>query len=557
MPIGQCRLPSMPDPLDAVAVALAASSVAIALAGSFDGVDGSLSALPATLLAAVLARLWRPSPPTQKDGSSVPGPVQYPFIGATVELNDNFDDYLNWLVSHCARIGWGTTWGFTTLRIGALGRGAVYLATPAAVQHVLKDNFENYVKGDPFRDLLGEFLGEGIFACEHTSGPHHNWISKDVSDRFRFPVIAISADGLAWSVHRMLKNDFLLKNDGFLLGNDDLCTNIQAKSRSRCSRSVCWRKAPLLHWPNAQSSPSGSIATYISKQSPPQLVSPGILIERLWCVQAESGEPIELQSCYFAFTMDTFCEIAFGTSLTSQVSHHEFSAAIDRCQLLCNDRIRNPAFKVNKYLKTAAEAEITSTAATMRSFALGIVKGRRRELANGEQLGPDLISRFISSTAEGEEGFSDDELIDIVLNFLIAGRDTTACALSWASLRVIRSDEARRRLREEVSTAVRGLSDCNGSGELQGLPHDVAFELVHRGLPYTRAVMSEALRLNPSVPKDAKFSKQADTLPDGTKVGPGVAMLWSNYAMGRNPLLWPDPLKFKPERWLSGASLTS
>ena len=135
----------MPDPLDAVAAALACSSLAIALAGSFDGLDGSLSALPCTVLAAAFARLWRPSPPTAKDGSSVPGPVQYPFIGATVEINDNFDDILNWCVTQCERVGWGTTWGFTTLRIGSLGRGFVYLATPAAVQHVLKDNFENYV----------------------------------------------------------------------------------------------------------------------------------------------------------------------------------------------------------------------------------------------------------------------------------------------------------------------------------------------------------------------------------------------------------------------------
>ena len=41
----------------------------------------------------------------------------------------------------------------------------------------------------------------------------------------------------------------------------------------------------------------------------------------------------------------------------------------------------------------------------------------------------DKGSTFISGKAS--EGFSDKELRDLVLNFLIAGRDTTACALSW------------------------------------------------------------------------------------------------------------------------------
>ena len=97
----------------------------------------------------------------------------------------------------------------------------------------------------------------------------------------------------------------------------------------------------------------------------------------------------------------------------------------------------------------------------MREFALGIIRGRRRSLAEGEQLGPDLISRFLESAkkleargvTDDETILSDDELVDVVLNFLIAGRDTTACALSWASFRLIRGDQPRRHMQAEVAAA--------------------------------------------------------------------------------------------------------
>ena len=42
----------------------------------------------------------------------------------------------------------------------------IFLSAPEAIKHCLKDNFTNYVKGDMFRDGLGEFLGEGIFVAD-------------------------------------------------------------------------------------------------------------------------------------------------------------------------------------------------------------------------------------------------------------------------------------------------------------------------------------------------------------------------------------------------------
>lgn len=58
------------------------------------------------------------------------------------------------------------------------------------------------------------------------------------------------------------------------------------------------------------------------------------------------------------------------------------------------------------------------------------------------------------------------------------------------------------------------------------------------------------LRLHPSVPKDLKIALGSDTLPCGTKVPAGSAVLWCPYAMGRDARYWADPLAFEPERFI-------
>ena len=63
---------------------------------------------------------------------------------------------------------------------------------------------------------------------------------------------------------------------------------------------------------------------------------------------------------------------------------------------------------------------------------LQVIESKRRVLKEKNQaLGVDLVTRFLDSADKRGETLSTKELRDVVLNFIIAGRDTTACALSW------------------------------------------------------------------------------------------------------------------------------
>lgn len=57
--------------------------------------------------------------------------------------------------------------------------------------------------------------------------------------------------------------------------------------------------------------------------------------------------------------------------------------------------------------------------------------------------------RFLDAAAKNQQKISDVELRDIVMNFMIAGRDTTACALSWTLYEIGNRPDVQAKIREE------------------------------------------------------------------------------------------------------------
>ena len=107
-------------------------------------------------------------------------------------------------------------------------------------------------------------------------------------------------------------------------------------------------------------------------------------------------------------------------------------------------------------------------------------------------------------TDENGQPFTDEYLKDIVINFLVAGRDTTAVTLSWTFYCLAANPEVEQKLIEEIDSVLH-----------DRLP---TYDDIDTRLPYLHAVIKEVLRLYPPVPKDIKTPINDDTLPDGTFV---------------------------------------
>jgi cytochrome P450 len=158
--------------------------------------------------------------------------------------------------------------------------------------------------------------------------------------------------------------------------------------------------------------------------------------------------------------------------------------------------------------------------------------GERRAAGDVEER-EDILSLLMSARFADGGAMSDRELRDQLLTLLLAGHETTATALAWTFDLLLRHPHALARLSEEVDRE----RDDGGEGE------------------YLRAVIVESLRLRPVVPLAGRrlaceLSANGLSLPAGTDVTPAI---WLTHTRAD---LYPQPLEFRPERFLENAPST-
>ncbi|MFC6952834.1 cytochrome P450 [Halorubellus litoreus] len=134
-----------------------------------------------------------------------------------------------------------------------------------------------------------------------------------------------------------------------------------------------------------------------------------------------------------------------------------------------------------------------------------------------------------------DAGVREDELRDQLVTFLFAGHETTATALTYAVWLVAGHPEVRERLDGELDAVLDG--------------DDPSFADVPR-LPYTEAVVEEALRLYPPVVAVYREPTTPTTV-GGYRVDPGDALQLSIYQVHRDDRWWDAPTEFRPERFLT------
>jgi len=176
-------------------------------------------------------------------------------------------------------------------------------------------------------------------------------------------------------------------------------------------------------------------------------------------------------------------------------------------QLLINLIDRNPAV-VTFLRKTKAPAWRNAMRAR-RAVDARVYKAIE-ETRRGDTAG-DVLTSLVQS-----DGLSDLEVRDQVVTLIAAGYETTSGAMAWAIFNLLR--------------------------------HNGVWERARSDDDYLANVINETLRLYPPAVVSARVATQPFEFA-GKKIKEGTFLLYSPYVTHRLAEVWPDPLRFDPDRW--------
>ncbi|KAF8654872.1 hypothetical protein AX16_003333 [Volvariella volvacea WC 439] len=277
----------------------------------------------------------------------------------------------------------------------------------------------------------------------------------------------------------------------------------------------------------------------------------------------KEGYPVDFQELVSRFTLDSASEFLFGQdakSLSAGMAYPHYSPLHEKQQQLTASHPANRFFKAlaEAQLKTSFrvrygsywpvfefwEDRVKGPMKIVHDFIQPILEEALRAKKEMEEKGlmenkePDtLVEHLVNSV--------DDQIIirDEIMSLLVAGKDTTASALTFIVYMLAEHPSVLRRLREEILTQI--------GPTRRPTPEDF------RDMKYLRAVINETLRLYPPVPFNFRISNKptswAPLTPDGKRfyIPPRSGAMYSVWMMHRRKDFWgPDALIFDPDRFL-------
>lgn len=261
---------------------------------------------------------------------------------------------------------------------------------------------------------------------------------------------------------------------------------------------------------------------------------------------AESHTMLDLQEVVHEITTQVMGRMAYGMEMHV---HDDFTKAFEFASGATAERFQNPLWQVTEVF-TPSGYRLRRSIATIRSYGKRIVASAvsAREAGNVPPLDkPEegALNRVSGSLIQSLlDSIGDEKLVaDSALNYLSAGRDTVAQALTWTFYLLMRHPHVLQRLRDTILTV-----DDSSSHENILDPQ----RLSPSNMPFVLATFYETLRLYPPIPFEIKQAQQDTTLPDGTFLPATSVVVWCPWAMGRSFDIWgPDACDYRPERWLS------
>jgi cytochrome P450 len=187
---------------------------------------------------------------------------------------------------------------------------------------------------------------------------------------------------------------------------------------------------------------------------------------------------------------------------------------------------------IPSWLPTKANRSFAANKKMLDGIVMDLIASRRKD----QNKPRDLLTMLVDAHDETGKGMIDRQLMDEVLTLLTAAHENIGSALAWTWYCLAAHPEIQENVYDEIH------------GRLGGRRAEFG-DLAH--LPLVTAVFEESMRLYPPGWGELRESIGPDQIC-GYDVPAKAMIILCQWVTHRHPDFWPEPEKFKPERFLHG-----
>ncbi|KAM9769235.1 cytochrome P450 3A40 [Menidia menidia] len=263
--------------------------------------------------------------------------------------------------------------------------------------------------------------------------------------------------------------------------------------------------------------------------------------------KADKDEPLELKEFFGPYSMDVVTSTAFSVDIDSL--NNPSDPFVSNIKKMLKFDFFNPLFLALAFFPFLApifeRMELSFFPKSVTDFfyaSLQKIKANRESSKQKSRV--DFLQLMIdsqknnkgvtSNEMQQEKGLNDHEILSQAMIFLFAGYETSSSSLTFLAYNLATNPEVMRKLQEEVDATFANEAPV----EYQKLME----------MEYLDSVINESLRLYPIAPRLERVAKATVEI-NGLVIPKDMVVMVPTWPLHRDPQLWPEPEKFKPERF--------
>lgn len=264
-------------------------------------------------------------------------------------------------------------------------------------------------------------------------------------------------------------------------------------------------------------------------------------LERLyqkWSKQADNNELVSIQDDFMRFTVDVTTSLAFGIDMnTLEKEGGVIQDHMENIFPMIYKRINDP-IPWYKLVKSKRDKEFDASVKELLQFVDAFIEEGKIRLANNPALKekPENFLEAILVAANEEDGMTNEQITGNLLTLLLAGEDTTALSLTWATYLLCSQPAFQESLCDEANEVF--------GDNLYLMDYDH-----HPQLKFAQAVANETMRLKPVAPF-LLFEPLVDVEIKGYLFKKGARILTQSRFGAIQEVNFTAAQSFQPNRWL-------